>query len=75
MNVASTAGSTPQRIAGGAIRTADIEHALDDAEFVLALMISGLRFRNLPCRATARLRKDRCVIPLKAGQLGPMAWT
>ena len=44
-----------QRIAGGAVWSTEIEHAIDDAEFVLALMTSGLlRLRNLPCRTAAR---------------------
>ncbi len=56
-----------QRIAGGATWTTDIEHALDDAEFVLALMTSGSYVSEI-CRAEQlrALRKDKCVIPLKA---------
>src|SRR5580704_761107 len=54
-----------QRITGGATWTTDIEHALDDAEFVLALMTSG-SYRSEICRAEQlrALRKHKCVIPL-----------
>src|ERR1019366_2356103 len=56
-----------QRIKGGATWTTDIEHALDEAEYVLALMTSGSYVSEI-CRAEQlrALRKDKCVIPLKA---------
>jgi len=56
-----------QRIGGGATWTTEIEHALDEAEFVLALMTSGSYVSEI-CRAEQlrALRKDKCVIPLKA---------
>jgi WD40 repeat protein len=56
-----------QRIVGGATWTTDIEHALDDAEFVLALMTSGSYVSEI-CRAEQlrALRKHKCVIPLMA---------
>ena len=56
-----------QRITGGAIWTTDIEHALDEAEFVLALMTSGSYVSEI-CRAEQlrALRKHKCVIPLMA---------
>ncbi len=55
-----------QRILGGATWTTDIEHALDDAEFVVALMTSGSYVSEI-CRAEQlrALRKDKCVIPVK----------
>jgi hypothetical protein len=54
-----------ERIKSGATWTTDIEHALDDAEFVLALMTSG-SYRSEICRAEQlrALRKHKCVIPL-----------
>jgi WD40 repeat protein len=56
-----------QRIGGGATWTTKIEHALDEAEFVLALMTSGSYVSEI-CRAEQlrALRKHKCVIPLKA---------
>jgi WD40 repeat protein len=56
-----------QRITSGATWTSDIERALDDAEFVLALMTAGSYVSEI-CRAEQlrALRKDKCVIPLKA---------
>src|ERR1017187_7578833 len=56
-----------QRITGGATWTTDIEHALDEAEFVLALMTSGTYVSEI-CRAEQlrALRKHKCVIPLMA---------
>src|SRR5580704_1664850 len=56
-----------QRITGGATWTSDIERALDDAEFVLALMTSGSYVSEI-CRAEQlrALRKHKCVIPLMA---------
>ena len=56
-----------QRITGGATWTTDIEHALDDAEFVLALMTAGSYVSEI-CRAEQlrALRKHKCVIPLMA---------
>jgi tetratricopeptide (TPR) repeat protein len=56
-----------RRIQGGAIWTTDIEHALDEAEFVLALMTSGCYVSEI-CRAEQlrALRKHKCVIPLMA---------
>src|SRR5271157_2394893 len=56
-----------QRIGGGATWTTEIEHALDEAEFVLAPMTSGSYVSEI-CRAEQlrALRKDKCVIPLKA---------
>lgn len=56
-----------QGIKGGATWTGDIEHALDEAEFVLALMTSG-SYASEICRAEQlrALRKHKCVIPLMA---------
>ncbi len=56
-----------QRITGGATWTTDIEHALDNAEFVLALMTPGSYVSEI-CRAEQlrALRKHKCVIPLMA---------
>ena len=56
-----------QRIEGGATWTTDIEHALDDAEFVLALLTPGSYVSEI-CRAEQlrALRKHKCVIPLIA---------
>ena len=56
-----------QRIAGGATWTTDIEHALDEAELVLALMTSGSYVSEI-CRAEQMraMRKQKCVIPLMA---------
>src|SRR5271165_3743557 len=56
-----------QRLLGGATWTADIERALDEAEFVLALMTSGSYVSDI-CRAEQlrALRKHKCVIPLRA---------
>lgn len=56
-----------QGIAGGATWTKKIEHALDEAECVLALMTSGSYVSEI-CRAEQlrALRKGKCVIPLMA---------
>src|SRR5271166_1829087 len=56
-----------ERIKGGATWSNVIEHALDDAEFVLALMTSGSYVSEI-CRAEQlrALRKDKCVVPLMA---------
>ena len=54
-----------QRISGGACWTTEIETALDEAEYVLALLTPGsLRFGNLPRRAAA-------LAPQKASALSP----
>jgi hypothetical protein len=64
-------GFTPwldtQRIEGGAIWTTKIEDALDDAQYVLALMTMGSYVSEI-CRAEQlrSLRKGKCVIPLLA---------
>jgi WD40 repeat protein len=54
-------------ISGGATWTKRIEHALDEAEYVLALMTSG-SYASEICRAEQlrALRKGKCVIPLMA---------
>jgi len=56
-----------QRIAGGASWTKKIEAALDETEYILALMTSGSYVSEI-CRAEQLrgLRKGKCVIPLKA---------
>ena len=56
-----------QRLAGGASWTKDIETALDEAEYVLALMTTGSYVSEI-CRAEQlrALRKKKCVIPLLA---------
>jgi WD40 repeat protein len=56
-----------RRIAGGATWTKEIEAALDEAEYVLALMTSGSYVSEI-CRAEQlrALRKGKCVIPLMA---------
>src|SRR5271157_365363 len=56
-----------QRLRGGASWTKDIETALDDADFVLALLTPGSYVSEI-CRAEQlrSLRKGKCVIPLKA---------
>src|SRR5271169_2937480 len=56
-----------QRVSGGATWTTDIEHALDEAEFVLALLTNGSYVSEI-CRAEQlrALRKNKCVIPLLA---------
>jgi hypothetical protein len=56
-----------QRLAGGAVWTADIEAALDNAEFVLALLTPG-SYTSEICRAEQlrSLRKGKCVLPLLA---------
>jgi WD40 repeat protein len=56
-----------QRIGGGAIWTKDIETAMDEAEYVLALLTDGSYVSDI-CRAEQlrALRKGKCVIQLKA---------
>ena len=56
-----------QRIAGGAIWTDEIESALDQAEYVVALLTQGSYVSEI-CRAEQlrALRKHKCVIPLMA---------
>jgi WD40 repeat protein len=56
-----------QRIHVGATWSADIERALDEAEYVLALLTQG-SFISEICRAEQlrALRTGKCVIPLKA---------
>lgn len=55
-----------QRIRGGGTWTKVIEDALDQAEYVLALMTSGSYVSEI-CRAEQlrALRKGKCVIPVK----------
>src|SRR5271166_6696557 len=54
-----------QRIAGGAVWTDEIEVALDQAEYVVALLTQGSYVSEI-CRAEQlrALRKHKCVIPL-----------
>lgn len=56
-----------QRIGGGAVWTKEIEAALDEAEYVIALLTNGSYLSEI-CRAEQlrALRKGKCVIPLKA---------
>jgi len=56
-----------QRIAGGATWTIEIETALDQAEYVLALLTTGSYVSEI-CRAEQlrSLRTGKCVIPLLA---------
>ncbi|MBZ5520925.1 MAG: TIR domain-containing protein [Acidobacteriia bacterium] len=56
-----------QRIKGGASWTTDIETAIDEAKFVLALLTPGSYVSEI-CRAEQlrSLRKGKVVIPLKA---------
>ncbi len=56
-----------QRIAGGAVWTDVIESALDQAEYVVALLTQGSYVSEI-CRAEQlrALRKNRCVIPVMA---------
>ncbi len=56
-----------QRIAGGAVWTDVIESALDQAEYVVALLTQGSYVSEI-CRAEQlrALRKHKCVIPLMA---------
>src|SRR5271157_1707317 len=56
-----------QRLEGGASWTKDIESALDEAEYVLALLTPGSYVSEI-CRAEQlrSLRKGKCVIPLLA---------
>ena len=56
-----------QRIEGGATWTTKIEDALDDAQYVLALLTPGSYVSEI-CRAEQlrSLRKGKCVIPIKA---------
>ena len=56
-----------QRLGGGTTWTKKIEAALDEAEYVLALMTSGSYVSEI-CRAEQLrgLRKGKCVIPVKA---------
>src|SRR5271166_6245494 len=56
-----------QRIDGGAVWTDDIEHSLDQAEYVVALLTQGSYVSEI-CRAEQlrALRKHKCVIPLLA---------
>src|SRR5260370_2996310 len=56
-----------QRLAGGAVWTEHIESALDNAEFVLALLTPG-SYASEICRAEQlrSLRKGKCVVPLLA---------
>ena len=56
-----------QRIRGGSSWTKEIETALDEADFVLALLTPG-SYASEICRAEQlrSLRKGKCVIPLKA---------
>ena len=55
-----------QRIAGGAVWTDVIESALDQAEYVVALLTQGSYVSEI-CRAEQlrALRKNKCVIPIK----------
>ena len=56
-----------QRIAGGAVWTDVIESALDQAEYVVALLTQGSYVSEI-CRAEQlrALRKSKCVIPVMA---------
>ena len=56
-----------QRLAGGVVWTTEIEAALDNAEFVLALLTPG-SYTSEICRAEQlrSLRKGKCVVPLLA---------
>ena len=56
-----------QRLEGGASWTTEIEMALDDADYVLALLTNGSYVSEI-CRAEQlrSLRKRKCVIPLLA---------
>jgi len=56
-----------QRIDGGASWTDTIEHAIDEADYLLALLTHG-SYRSEICRAEQlrALRKGKCVIPLLA---------
>jgi WD40 repeat protein len=56
-----------QRIRGGSTWSKEIETALDEADFVLALLTPG-SYASEICRAEQlrSLRKGKCVIPLKA---------
>jgi WD40 repeat protein len=56
-----------QRFSGGATWTRDIEVALDEADYVLALLTHG-SYASEICRSEQlrALRKGTCVIPLKA---------
>src|SRR5271157_5266653 len=56
-----------QRIAGGAVWTDEIETALDQTEYVVALLTQGSYVSEI-CRAEQlrALRKHKCVIPLMA---------
>src|SRR5271157_3233327 len=56
-----------QRLRGGASWTKDIETALDEAEYVLALLTRGSYVSEI-CRAEQlrSLREGKCVIPLLA---------
>jgi hypothetical protein len=56
-----------QRLRGGSTWTKEIEGALDNADFVLALLTPGSYVSEI-CRAEQlrSLRKGKCVIPLKA---------
>jgi hypothetical protein len=56
-----------ERIRGGSTWTKEIETAIDDADYVLALLTPG-SYASEICRAEQlrSLRKGKCVIPLKA---------
>ena len=56
-----------QRIAGGAVWTDVIESALDQAEYVVALLTQGSYVSEI-CRAEQlrALRKNKCVLPIMA---------
>ena len=58
-----------QRIEGGASWTDSIEQAIDEADYLLALLTPG-SYRSEICRAEQlrSLRKGKCVIPLLAQQ-------
>src|ERR1039458_4317255 len=54
-----------QRIAGGAVWADVIESALDQAEYVVALLTQGSYVSEICCAEQLRaLRKGKCVIPL-----------
>src|SRR5664280_2594018 len=56
-----------QRLRGGSSWTKEIETALDEADYVLALLTPG-SYASEICRAEQlrSLRKGKCVIPLRA---------
>src|SRR5580704_9431495 len=55
------------RIRGGSTWTTEIETAIDEADYVLALLTPG-SYASEICRAEQlrALRKGKCVVPLKA---------